>query len=447
MKTRKFPTIIGVILLLLGITAGVLLVNNRQIFKLGASTQAAPKNVRVTNITDSSFTVTWLTEKAALGYLTWGENKTSLNKTKEDEIGKAGFTHTVTIGGINPEEDYFFAINSDGSEYDNNGAVWQTQTAPTLPTPDTSILASGNVITITGSPAQDALVIFIIGGSSPLSTTTSKSGTWLIPLSAARSQDLANNVDIDPKNTLIEISVQASLNETATAQVYAEASNPTPPIKLGQNFDFKSLAASQSGQSPTSSVDLPAGAERISKFDIPDDLSTPSPDTVTLESHTNGEIISTFSPEFFGGGPPGTTITITVESDHQSEQVVVSNGGSWTWSPPSNLAEGAHKITISWRDSVGTLRTLIRTFIVQAAEIPSFESTPSASPTTTPTASPSSSPSPTISPTPSASASPLPDAGSLTPTLVLSIMGMGFITFGFLVWKFEKVTLTNERSK
>jgi len=229
MKIRKIPTIVGVILLLLGLTAGVLLVNSRQIFKLGASPEAAPKNVRVTNITDSSFTVTWLTESAVLGYITWGENKSALSKSKEDEIGKNSFTHTVSISGVNAQQDYYFVINSDGSEYDNNGVEWQTKTAPRLPSPDTTILASGNIINATGSPVEGALLTFIVGGSSPLSTTTSKSGSWLIPLSAARTQDLTNHVDINLESTLIEISVQASLTQTATAQVFAEASNPTPP--------------------------------------------------------------------------------------------------------------------------------------------------------------------------------------------------------------------------
>jgi len=100
------------------------------------------------------------------------------------------------------------------------------------------------------------------------------------------------------------------------------------------------------------------------------DIASPSAETVTLESLDEDEIITSTEPEFFGEGPPGTTITITIESDPITDQTTISSLGGWNWSPPEGLSEGAHKITITWRDASGILRTLTRTFIVQASEGP-----------------------------------------------------------------------------
>src|SRR3972149_3701031 len=123
MKPSKIPTIIGVVLLIVGLGAGVLLVQNRQIFRLGASQESIPKDVRITNTTDTSFTVSWTTEREVLGFISWGDNENSLTRTEEDEVGAPGVTHTLSVKSLTPQTEYFFKINSGGTEYDNNGLV------------------------------------------------------------------------------------------------------------------------------------------------------------------------------------------------------------------------------------------------------------------------------------------------------------------------------------
>ena len=124
--------------------------------------------------------------------------------------------------------------------------------------------------------------------------------------------------------------------------------------------------------------------------------------------------------------------------------MTVPASGDWKWSPPEDLPEGTHKVKISWRDTGGILRTIERTFVVQAAEGPAFESTPSGTgaASATPTATPKSSPTATPKPTLTASATPAPtldpqvsDSGVLTPTIALSIMGVGLLAFAVFVFK------------
>jgi hypothetical protein len=430
MRKSKIPTIIGVILLLAGVAAGVFLIQNQQIFKLGAAPESEPKNVRITNITGHSFAVSWVTDKKTSGFIKYGEEG-SFNQTDLDEISGQNYLHYLTVKGLTPQTAYTFKINSGGDDYDNNGAPWQVTTGPELAQPTSTNIISGSVLTATGEPAKNVIVYVTAASASPLSVYTSENGSWLINLSQARTQDLSSYSTISNQNTLLEISVQAAERGVSSAQVYPQSAKPVPAMTLGDVHDFKNLPPSDTDEIPEATLDLPTQeATEESKFDVEGGESQ-DPSSVTLESVDDGEVITSTKPEFFGEGPAGTKITITVESEPITQDLTIGSNGSWSWSPPSNLEKGSHKITISWRDATGVLRTLTRTFVVQAAEGPAFESTPSASPTSSPsptsTSTPSPSPSATPSPTASATAQPYPESGSLTPTYLLSIMGLGLL--------------------
>lgn len=439
MKKSKIPTIIGLFILVFGLAAGVLLVRNQNIFRLGAAAEFAPKDVRISNITNTSFTISWITDKETSGFVKWGKSTTSLDKTELDELKDQSFTHLLTLKGLTPQTTYFFKVNSGGEDFDNNGIAWQVTTGQTLESPSKTNLVSGSILTSTGQPAKNALLYLTVGGGSLLSTITSDNGSWVIPLSQARAQDLSSYMVIDEKNTLIEISANAGTEGVASAQVYPQSARPVPSIILGDTHDFKNLPPSEVSEIPKASIGLPDTAMPSSGFEVEEKTATPSAKTVTLESIDEGEIVTSTKPEFFGEGPSGTTITITVESEPLTDTLEVPSSGDWNWSPPEGLSEGAHKITITWRDASGILRTLSRTFIVQAAEGPAFESTPSASPTSTPKASPTASPTASPKATATGTAVPIPDSGSLTPTIALSIMGIGVLAFAFLVWKKSEI--------
>ena len=133
----KIPTLIGIIVLVIGVTTGVLLISSKQIFRLGAQGANPPKNVRVSNITGDSFTTTWTTQKESVSSLYWGSDKISITKLEIDEIAGAGFTHSVTVRGLTPQKNYYFIINSGGDEYDNNDIPWQVTTGAQLAQPET----------------------------------------------------------------------------------------------------------------------------------------------------------------------------------------------------------------------------------------------------------------------------------------------------------------------
>jgi hypothetical protein len=448
-KRNKIPTIVGMFVLLAGIFTGVYLLSTRQAFRLGADADTAPKDVRTTNLSDTTATISWTTAKETSGYILWGSTQNSINKIAEsDGNSQKFFTHSVTITGLEPNKTYFYKISSNGKTFDNNNLPWEFSTGRVLGVNSASLLVSGSVLTPSGIPASRSLVYANIAGYM-MSTMTSGTGNFVFQLGLARTPDLQNYAAVNPAQTLVEISIEAGPAGVAMAQIFPQSANPLPPIILGQIYDLRSLEPSVSGQLPTVSLSLPGDEEKESKFSLPAITGTPTPTSVILESIDEGEIITTTKPSFFGRGPGGQAVTIAVQPDSISDTFNISANGTWTWSPPSDLGAGTHAVSVSWIDSTGITRIINRNFIVQAGEAPSFEATPSQ--TLAPTSTPAPTPTPTTSPsptstvsatpqsTPTASASPtivpIPETGSLTGTILLSIMGLGVMLFSIFVWK------------
>lgn len=441
-KKNTIPTILGILVLLLGGLAGVFLLNSAQVFKIGADASVTAKDIRVANISDASVTVSWTTDKETSGYLIWGSSQDNVSKVEnEDANGQKSLNHSVNLSGLSPGTKYFYKINSDGTTFDNSGIPWQTTTGPSLSASKASYLISGNVINATGLSEKRALVYIDIAGYLMV-TTTSDTGNFVFQIGVARTNDLQNYAEIDPAQTLIQLSVQAR-SGVASAQIYPRSGNPTPVIIIGQTYDFRNLPANNQGGNPNANLNLPKDNPQQSKFSVATIDQNQKPTSIILESLNEGETVTTQKPQFFGKGPGGTTLTITVHSATPiNGNVEIPKNGSWSFAVPSNLEPGQHTITISWIDISGITRFLTRGFVVSAGEVPAFTASDSAS-TPTPLGSPeptAKAATPTSSPTPQASASamPVPVTGDLTPTLILFMIGLIVMTFSFVVWKIAK---------
>jgi len=421
----KIPTLIGIVVLVIGITTGVLLVSSKQIFRLGAQGTNPPKNVRISNITGDSFTATWTTQEESVSSLFWGSDRTNLTKLEIDEIAGAGFTHSTTVRGLTPQKIYYFIINSGDKEYDNNDIPWQVTTGAQLAQPEAPNIISGSVLTATGTPATNALIHIQVGGTSPLSTITSENGSWVITLSSLRTADLNSYHQINESADIIEISAQAGPTGVSSAQIYTESAKPVPPLILGQVHDHKNLPPSQTEEVPGANPGLPSNNDRSSGFNVDYSVPESTPSAVTLVNIDEGETVSSVLPEFFGVGPPGIEIDITIESDPMTASIDIDENGTWSWSPDENLDPGSHTISITWIDTEGILQSITKNFVVQASEVPVYEATPSALPTPE-VATPTASPIPTA--TSAATPPPQPKSGIAKPTLILYFMGMGLLT-------------------
>lgn len=438
-KENKIPTILGIIILLAGTFLGVFYLNMTQVFKIGASPENLPKDIRVSNIGDNTATVSWITEEETTGFLNWGTSQKNIGQiAKEDESNSKFFIHSINLTGLSPNTNYFYKINSNGTNYDSGGIPWQFTTGESLGINKVSVPVSGSVVTASGQPVKRALIYLNISGYLA-STLTSDTGNFVLQLANARTSDLKNYTQIDLAKTLLEISVQSGRSGISSAKIFPQSANPIPVIVLGQNYDLRSLPPNTNSQNPDVNLQLPESTDPKSKFNTETSTGSAKPTSVILENITEGETVTSNQPQFFGKGPGGEDITITVNSETPvTDTVQIPNNGSWSWTPPTGLAPGAHTITITWIDISGITRSLTRNFIVQAGEAPAFTASQSAStPTPAATVSPSPTASSTATPkaTASPSAQPVPVTGELTPTLILSIMGIAIMIFSFAVWK------------
>ncbi|HBL52386.1 MAG: hypothetical protein A2694_02555 [Candidatus Blackburnbacteria bacterium RIFCSPHIGHO2_01_FULL_40_17] len=249
MKKMNLKSLIPLTILVVGVVVGIVLVSNQQKTRSKADIESVPKDVRITNLSDNSFSVSWTTlDKADVGYVSYGENESLGSMVGDDrdptssttDVGttlgaRQRFTHHVTIKNLDPAKTYFFNIGSGAKLYANNGVPYQATTAPTTndtpPLPESAfgrVLVSGNTI------PSDALVYLNVEGSTPLSSYIRENGNWLITLNNARTEDLFSY--INPQGKQIDLFVQGGNNGSKSVKATGSYS-PVRNIVLGSTED------------------------------------------------------------------------------------------------------------------------------------------------------------------------------------------------------------------
>ena len=428
-KNHRLPTIIGLLLLLIGVSAGVFLINRSSGWLLKASPEITPKQVKITNINDSSFSVSWITDAQTEGYVQYGieKNVPYLAKDDRDQASSATgnfSTHHVTIKNLQASTNYYFKVVSGGKPFDNNGQLYQLTIAPkrsdTIPAND---VAYGTVLDQNGSPVEGAIVYLSIANATPQSTITKSSGSWVIPLNLALSQDLNAYASYDRSASLVEIFVQAGTLGSATAVGTTKGDSPLPNLTLGNNSDFRQNQpeiTDQEIQTATSSAES-TPSSHLSLESLGQEAQASGPAEITIINPDKGEKVNTDQPEIIGTGPAGKTITIKLESDPvYQDQVLVDESGNWSWTPPAGITPGDHKVTVTYVNDKGATITATHFFTVLAAgesDLPALVASPSATLTTSPTPTPTSRPTPTPTRSATVSATPTPRPSlTLTPT-------------------------------
>lgn len=200
------------ILLILGLFAGVYLVSQRTNFFSRADISTAPQEIKVTNISDNSFTVSWTSFKATTGFVKYS-NSEQLGDTASDDrdsgAQKPRLTHHVTLKNLEPGKEYFYTITSGAEGFDNKGQPFRQTTAPTTENPPVPPAAPvfGKVTRQDGSIPDEVLIYLDLSGGSPLSSYTREDGNWLITLNNARIKDLSNYITVtanDQVNLVVE---------------------------------------------------------------------------------------------------------------------------------------------------------------------------------------------------------------------------------------------------
>ncbi len=424
--SKRIPTIFGLLILVGGLIAGILLVSQRQGLTTQAGPTAQPKNVRIANVGSGGYTVSWTSDVPVTGFLKYSDNPTRLTlpagDTRDQISGTTNqyTTHYVDVTGLSADKTYYFEIGSGSQTYNDGGRPYQVRTTAQAAAPPEDVI-SGKIVTAAGTGAGGAMVYAEITGAQTLSTLTNTDGSWRIALSNARNAG-GNFVAYDQATETITNFVQAGTSGTATAITNTATDNPVPEITLGKTHNFAT------GEVAPIISDL-SGGEPTDGFATLSDLSQAPEATYSvklLNPSTEGESLATQTPEFLGTGPVGTAIKLILDTSGQSTTATVAASGAWSWSPPIKLSLGSHTIKLQFKEN-NIDSEFSRGFVIVAAGtggLPAFTATPSATPTATATGTP----------TPTATSGGLPVVGILTPTYALFIVGIGLFVAG-VVWK------------
>lgn len=174
---------LALLILVGGLVLGIWLVREKQIFKSKADATLEPVDVQVTNLSESSFTISWLTPvKETTGFVEYGEDQAKLGSSAADtRVGYGTYkTHYVVLEKLKPSTKYFFEINSGGRKFKTelNGAATLSQ-LPQPPSPSDPLFGKALPNTI--------VYIYLDNDNQPIaSVLTAENGTWTLDLSALR---------------------------------------------------------------------------------------------------------------------------------------------------------------------------------------------------------------------------------------------------------------------
>lgn len=487
MLNKRIPTLVALFILVVGGFFGVLYVQDEISFLPRANPAITPKQVKITNISENSFTVSWLTDETTSGFIRLGSEASNLDQTIMDErdqlTGESGQyrAHYVTVRGLTPQSTYYFKLGSgERFLFDNNGSPFSITTAPNLPSPPVSETIYGTVLTRGETPADDTIVYAILPDTTPMSGLVRQNGNYAISISSARTPDLNQYASFDPNSSILSLLVHSGRGDVNEVVVSGSNARPVPNIILGQtqgNIDSMADSSRPQSQEPrqeprqeqtdSSGFTPPEPSQEFAgenKFTIMEldvspvivsetgetyeDLDTT--DSISVEQlPSSGMVISDLQPIFSGEAPPNVELIITVNSPQTyTSNLITDESGTWQWQVPGYLEEGEHTLSIAYTDEQGILQQIQRRFIVSAAatgdDLPSYISTPSATlaPTATPipTAIPTqpiSQPEPTpdtetIRPAHPSTESGVPVAGSVNQTIILTIIGSLLALLGII---------------
>jgi hypothetical protein len=204
-------------------------------------------DVRITNLRDVLFTVSWLTNLPTTGEVHYGSDPNNLNMTAYDTRGMntVAETHYVSVENLLPETTTYFEVVSDGIVSD--GSPYQITTGSTIGVPGSdsifgqvlgaeaallaegSTLAAGTIVYITLEDGNDA---GSSGLAAPLSALVDQEGYWFANLASTRFTDLTSYFTYSASGDQLQLEAYGSANGTKCQKVDTGNDSPAPTLLL-----------------------------------------------------------------------------------------------------------------------------------------------------------------------------------------------------------------------
>ena len=227
MKNKRIPTILGTILLLIILFLGVWLTLQHTNTASKASGDCSPAGVQVTNLTNKSVDISFLTTSSCSSSLNVN-NKTIPNfKTKTT-------THYYRIDGLSSSTQYQYKLVIDGQELSPSDYTFKTAPLPSGNL-STANVAWGKVKLATGQASSDTIVYLNISGAWPLSALTDSNGQWHISLSSSFTDD-KKSLFLPTSTGTENIYVYSVDGQLTQVENDLSHNDPVPDIIVGQGF-------------------------------------------------------------------------------------------------------------------------------------------------------------------------------------------------------------------
>lgn len=429
----RIPTFFGIFIILIGIAATSFFTQTGVPFISRASTLETPQNIRISNITPTSFTISYTTAGSVLGAISYGTTDKMENTSNDDSDENNTVTpkniHMITVKNLYPQTQYLFRIISGETTFLDNGKPFILTTAPNITKQSSESGHIEGTIIFPDNVVNEAIVYVATKDSQTLSTKVDKNSRYNISLRDIRDKTLNDYVTItnDTQITMLVV----GHNTQSNVNLRADQTNPVPPIILSKTYDFTI---------DTTPIASPSGI-----IGFPDLQASPSAiKTPQITNPKKDDSLTDLKPLFKGVASPSANVEIEIHSDEQIKtEIVADKNGTWTFRPTEALSPGDHTVTIKTRDQFGILKTITQSFTVyaQGSQV-GQTATPSATlspnptisliPTNTPT------PTPTLFPTPTQ----IPPTSTPTPTTIYppieppgnsSFIALTFSAFGVII--------------
>ncbi|HOZ02926.1 MAG TPA: fibronectin type III domain-containing protein [Candidatus Woesebacteria bacterium] len=420
----RFPTLLGVGVLVIGLIAGIFIFEQGTgLFLPRATEETTPQNVKITNVTERSFSVSFATQTATSAFIKIDSSGKGGQTTKTDmqasddrdqlqgSVGEYPLHH-VTLTGLDPETEYYFLVGTGkGALFDNNGEKFMVKTTKRSTNAPNARTIYGSVVDQNGAPAKGSIVYVQLDQAGEMSQLVQDSGSWAIPLSNARLKDGSQYAIVTDDSELgfliqghplnLSSSLQTTVGEFESGfkivlgqtQGISQGSNstesgklnadPTPTATIATSSISPAPATSQSATltltpSPSASSSITLAPTQVVEAGALSELLANSQSieindaeqVIDLNQEGHQEV-STQQPTIVGSAPANVSITIKIHSDSQVETTLTSNSdGEFELNLAQlnkQLEPGEHVIEYSYIDpDTNELVTKTHTFTVFA---------------------------------------------------------------------------------
>lgn len=435
---KQIPTVLGLLVLFVALISGVLLFGQGTgVFAPRATPETSPQNIRITNVTDKTFTISFYTSERTIAFVKYGEDPKDLSKQASDDrdqlsgVVKDYNLHHITVRGLDPAKNYYYVLGTGSNTFDNEGQPYSIATA-TKPnqSPINNQTVYGNVLDGAASPAEGAVVYLYSEGMGALSSLVKASGSWGISLSNAFNAEKTAYLPLE-NDSLIDIKAQGTQpNLLASWQGMISAAAPVPDLNLSQGGASSAATVSDDALEIDKDellADLESGSEEATDSSMSSEmldteqeqveesseaakanlLSAENQVTPAVEepvvldldeleesAEATSTTITTTQPQIKATLPANTMVRIVVHSDTQIDETMQTDAdGNLVLDVASlgqNLEPGEHSATYTYIDPVtGQEVTKTYNFVVAPEAEPRQLAQAATTPTPTPTAVPS----------------------------------------------------------